>query len=206
MMAYKNVIFDIDGTMVDGFMASNKSLGNALKQVTGKDYDFETLSLHYGIPTSRFFELLGVEYNEQVEEIIFNEYRKVDNEAPLFENILELLTKLKEQNIRLGIVTSRHKGDWDEFLRYEIDHFFESHVIADDTKLHKPNPEPMFEILKRMNIKPEETIYIGDTSYDRDCANGASVKFGLAKWGTHDKELTGDYNLDSPLDILELVK
>lgn len=204
-MAFKNIIFDIDGTLVNGFNASNLAFKNALKQVTGTDYDEETLSLHFGIPIARFFELINVEYTKELEDVLNKEFDHHDKKTEIFPNIEQLLNTLKDNNIRLGIVTSRNKADWPNFEEYGLTKYFEQFVVADDTIYHKPHPEPMYKILQLMNLNKEETIYIGDTIYDQQCANSAGVKFGVAKWGARDKSLTGDYEFNDPLDILEII-
>ena len=39
-------------------------------------------------------------------------------------------------------------------------------VSANDVQHHKPHPEPVQTILKRMELSPEEALVVGDASYD----------------------------------------
>ncbi len=51
--------------------------------------------------------------------------------------------------------------------------------------------------------KNEETLFIGDTIYDMQCAQRAGVQFGLAVWGCrHTGNLRADYYFNAPADIL----
>ena len=52
----------------------------------------------------------------------------------------------------------------------------------------------------------QETIYIGDTLYDEQCAHAAGVDFALAAWGAHSREgIRADHHLESPGEVLKLV-
>jgi len=55
-------------------------------------------------------------------------------------------------------------------------------------------------------MKDEETVYIGDTKYDKECAAGAGIKFGLALWGAKSTEgIEPAYLLNSPEDIIKII-
>ena len=96
---------------------------------------------------------------------------------------------------RLGILSEDALARWDELARahadeYEaviaplgIDGFFSGMVLAEDAELHKPNPEPLLEYLRRTGAKPEKTIYVGDTEYDSVAARATGVSFVIADWG-----------------------
>jgi phosphoglycolate phosphatase-like HAD superfamily hydrolase len=54
--------------------------------------------------------------------------------------------------------------------------------------------------------KNSEIVYIGDTKYDKQCAEGAGVKFGLALWGAKSSEgFESSYILQAPCDILNII-
>ncbi len=49
-------------------------------------------------------------------------------------------------------------------------------------------------------------MYIGDSIYDMKCAEGAGVPRALALMGMRNpEEITADYRLSRPIDILGLV-
>ncbi|MGN1211421.1 MAG: HAD-IA family hydrolase, partial [Candidatus Cryptobacteroides sp.] len=60
--------------------------------------------------------------------------------------------------------------------------YFEVEICAEDTVLHKPHPEPALEFLRRTGALPEDTIFVGDTMHDFQCADGAGIPFLLADW------------------------
>ncbi|MHB8063560.1 MAG: HAD family hydrolase, partial [Ruminiclostridium sp.] len=124
-----------------------------------------------------------------------------------FDGIFEVIGSLKAKNIPMGIVTSRCKFeiDIDACLQGFISQF-NSVVCSDDTTLHKPNPDPLLKAIEKMNAKPSETLYIGDTVFDGRCAKSAGVKFALALWGSNNAEnIDADYYLKKPSDLLEII-
>lgn len=81
-------------------------------------------------------------------------------------------------------------------------------ILADDTKKHKPDPEPLLECIKRLNIDVEDAIYIGDAFSDYQASLNAHMDFGYAKWGSVSSQGIDnpDYVFATPLELLELVK
>ena len=79
-------------------------------------------------------------------------------------------------------------------------------ICAEDTLKHKPDPEPALEFLRRLNANPEDTVFIGDTRHDWQCANGAGLKFILADWRERGfQNIPADFracNASQMLDIL----
>ena len=117
---------------------------------------------------------------------------------------------------RLGILSDDALARWDELARahadeYEavitplgIDGFFSGMVLAEDAELHKPNPEPLHEYLRRTGAKPEKTIYVGDTEYDSVAARAAGVSFVIADWGAASYVESASYWVHTPAEV-ELV-
>ena len=55
--------------------------------------------------------------------------------------------------------------------------YFKADVAYEDTKKHKPFPEPLILAAKKLKVKPEETVYIGDSESDMKAAKAAGMKF-----------------------------
>ena len=84
-------------------------------------------------------------------------------------------------------------------------HTFDAVVTFNDTGERKPHPAPFKAILNKLNVKPEETLMIGDWA-ERDIlgAKNAGMKTAFAKYG--DTFNTQDHGADFELnDISELV-
>jgi HAD superfamily hydrolase (TIGR01662 family) len=74
----------------------------------------------------------------------------------------EALEKIQKKGLVMGVV-SNADGRVEEILeRLGIAKFFSIIIDSHIEKVEKPNPEIFIRALKRLNLKAEETIYIGD--------------------------------------------
>jgi HAD superfamily hydrolase (TIGR01509 family) len=84
----------------------------------------------------------------------------------------------------LGLVTS---GDRDRVHRQLRDlrlwDQFAARVCSGDTRLRKPHPAPLRLALRRMALRPSETVYVGDSPEDLQMARSAGVRAAIAVLG-----------------------
>ena len=61
--------------------------------------------------------------------------------------------------------------------------------------------------IEKLNLKPEEVIYIGDAQSDYEASKNAHIDFGLAKWGSvATQEIPATLVFKQPKDLLRLLK
>ncbi|HYE83055.1 MAG TPA: HAD family hydrolase [Clostridia bacterium] len=203
----KCVVFDVDGTLIDTGEAIISSLQKVLQEDLGQAYSEEELSFAFGIPGAVTLEKLGVDDIEDSIGKWINYLSDFKDSIKVFKGINDCLMKLKADDIKTGIVTSKTREEFDDsFVPMGLTGFFDYIVCADDTKRHKPHPDPLLKLLEMSGNNPEDIVYIGDTIYDKECAEGAGVKFGLALWGAKNIEgIDPAYLLHSPEDILKII-
>jgi len=204
---YKYVVFDVDGTMIDTEEAVIHSYQSVIFEKYGKYFSNEELLMGYGVPTPQTLAKFGFTDIDKAVEDYYKYFVEDLKTCSAFDGIFEVVNILKDKNVPMGIVTSRSKFeiDMDPCLQ-SIIHKFHSVVCSEDTILHKPNGEPLLKAMEKLNANPSETIYIGDTVFDRMCAKNAGVKFALALWGSNNaKNIHADYFLTKPEELLEIV-
>lgn len=203
---YKFVIFDIDGTLMDTEKAILCALQKLLKTEKNLSYKKEELQFVLGIPGQEALKLLNA---QDISDFSgkWNYYLKdYVSHIRIFPEIEKTLLKLHQAGIKTGIVTSKTKQEFaNDFTPFGLNHYFGYVVCADDTKLHKPNPEPLLKCLNMASEFPQNAIYIGDTIYDKQCADSANVDFALALWGAHNKAIEAKYRLSDPSEILNIL-
>ncbi|WP_425456199.1 HAD family hydrolase [Bacillus yapensis] len=202
------MIFDVDGTILDTEKAILKSLQKVLKE-EGRDFQLEDLRFALGIPGIETLKKLNVTDLERVHPKWSETVLEFSHEVSVFQDLENVIKALSESPVRTGIVTSKTKQELiDEFEPFGLSSFFEYTICASDTEKHKPHPEPLLVCLDGLNANPDESIYIGDSIYDMQCAKSAGVKFALALWGskTTEKFESADFVLKEPKDILDLIK
>ena len=203
----KHIIFDVDGTLIDTEQPVLLSLRDMLKTVTGTEYPLEELTFALGVPSEAALKKLSVEPAEPAVAIWEQTEMQYLHTVKVFPGIRELLHRLREQGCHLGIVTSRHREEYEAvFVPLGIADCFDTVILADDTQKHKPDPEPLLEYARVTGAKREEMTYIGDSPYDFACAAGAGIRFFLAGWGARQPVPVEDaFRAETPEALLRLL-
>ena len=203
----KNIIFDVDRTLVDSYGPELSTLNEALYLATGKRYSDEVMNQLTVLTTDEFFQSLDIHDQDTLKKV--NHYwGELLKKQPvvMFPDIPEMLTFLSEQNTFLGIVTSRTYEELEEISDLmKILPIFSSVITSDLVKQPKPNPESILTILERFQLDPKETVYVGDSKVDMLAAKSAGVLFAYASWDNHDDSITYDYLLNTPEDLKKLL-
>lgn len=206
-MKYKHIIFDIDGTMLDSAYADLTALQKVLSELQHRDYPISDLRFALGIPGEVALKQLGVKDVSMANQR-WNRYMKeLAHTMRLFEGIKELLLELKGRGIELGIITSKNRKEFQsDFTPFGLDAYFGTIITVEDSVAPKPSAEPMLAYLNKTGTHPQEVLYIGDTSYDKECATNAKVDFGVAAWGCCSAEqIHATHSFEAPGDILHIL-
>jgi HAD superfamily hydrolase (TIGR01549 family) len=204
---YKYLIFDIDGTLIDTEKAVIGSLQKLLKLETGIDYPANELSFVLGIPGADALKQLKIADVEETCQKWNNYLKEFYSHIRIFPDLEEIIKLLHGLKVKTGIVTSKTKQELiDDFYPFGLHDYFDYIVCADDTRKHKPDPEPIVRCLELAKASSAETIYIGDTSYDMQSAHNAGVDFALALWGTKTPNINATLKLSHPKEILSILE
>lgn len=206
------IIFDFDGTLVNTNDVVIDAWQHTYRHYLGCEKPKEHITKCFGEPLLITMEREFPDVDVAISAEVYRERQreKADELVRLFPQIEELLVGLKEKGFKMGIVTSRTREATLFYLdKFGIADYFDEVVTCDDTSKHKPDPEPVLLGLKKLNAKAEETLMIGDSHFDMQCANGAFVKTVLVGWRmTSDKEKMDqcqvDYHIENPMELLNI--
>lgn len=202
---YKHIVFDVDGTLIDTEYAVLHSLKDLLKEEYNRDYKIEELEFALGITGEAVIKQLEISDIERTVDLWNDKLNKYKESVCVFNGIEELL-KVLSQNHKLGIVTSKTKEEFEEEVtHFGLNKYFGVIICADDTEKHKPNPEPLLKYMELANAKNKETIYIGDSIYDMQCAKASKVDFAFAKWGNKRQNIEAKYTLSQPSELFNWI-
>ena len=163
---------------------------HAVKEVLGAEPPDELLMAAVGGP--------GLEAQmhalapDRVEELV-TVYRA--HNEPLHDELLccvgveDVLVRLKEEGRRLGLVTAKRRATVElAFNALPLRQFFETVVGGDETRGHKPDPEPLLLAAERMDVEPRDCAYVGDSPFDIRAAKAAEMFAVAVTWGgIHDR-------------------
>ena len=211
----KNVIFDFDGTLVDTNQVIIASWQHTYRTYLGHEVPVERITACFGEPllTTLAREFPGV--NPQEAAAVYRTFQNenADGMVNLFPGIRKLLETLKKEGYKIGIVTSRTRESAMRYLHmFAIASYFDDLVTSEDTRAHKPDPEPLLLGLKKLDARPEESLMVGDSPFDIRCANQAGVKSVLVDWRiTEDEnprvgEAAADFQIKEPIELLSILE
>jgi len=208
MAKINTVLFDFDGTIMDTCEVIISSWQHTFMTIEGKERPVSEILKTLGEPLDFTMRNLYPDFDTEEAVSIYRSYH-VENfgeRINLFPGMKELLATLKEKGYKIGLVTSRMTGTTMEGLeKYHIKEYFDVVITADDTKKHKPDPEPVYKALEKLGASPEESIMVGDTDYDILCAKNAGVKSVLVGWALAMPEEAPDHIIEKAEDLFEIL-
>jgi HAD superfamily hydrolase (TIGR01549 family) len=181
----KNVIFDLDGTLISSMKTAIKGILDSIESASGKKVDPELLPLGRTphmiirdfVPESQW--QVAFDYWEDFE---LNIYANIE----VFEGSAELLDFLKKENIFMAIYTGRDRLGTTRILEHKkwIPNYFNEDLLrcGDDPTGHKPSPYPIEDLCEKYSLNKLETLMVGDNQVDAAAAKAAGVIFGAALW------------------------
>lgn len=213
----KNVIFDLDGTLLDTIGDIKDAINDALKAANfpyrydkdgcrfligdGADNLVHRALKEMDNPTN--FEKLKKEYMPR-----YKEYQ--NRHTKPFDGVLESLKYLKNHNISLFICTNKP----DAYAQIIISKFFDPSLFNAVRGLRegeepKPNPAIVNYFVDSFRLDKKETLFVGDSITDLYTAKNSGLPLALCLWGY------GFYNeallkeakmvLAKPLDLEKII-
>ena len=195
-MSFKAVIFDLDGTLLDTLSDLGDSMNIVLERHGLPSHDLESYKYMIGDGVEFLVKRAlpeSITDDDSVKEFIVkyrSEYKKNwNNKTRPYDGIVELLEKLYSLGLQLAVLSNK-PHDSTELCVREFLPFNKFDIILG----HRPgkNPKPdaagAFEIAEKLNIPPDQILYLGDTSVDMKTAVAAGMYPVGVLWGFRTEE------------------
>ncbi len=193
---FKAVLFDLGGTLIKTLdvpkifrrileahevKVSSDKIAEA-HSANQKEFDVEEMV--------RFGQAFWVKWNLKILERLGIQSRKeflarkIDelwweySGLEVYPDVLETLTQLRIKEIKMGIVTNAFERDFKNILeKVDLADYFDVVVGVDACNKAKPDGEIFLYAVNRLNVRPEETIFVGDSvKHDYEGAKKAGLK------------------------------
>ncbi|MEO0098514.1 MAG: HAD-IA family hydrolase [candidate division WOR-3 bacterium] len=217
----KAVVFDLDNTLVDFMRMKEMAIDAACDAMIDAGLKMDKKVLKEKI--YKIYEEKGIEFQEVFNLLLERELGEIDYKilcsgivgyrrareftlVPYPHTEVTLLELLK-RGLKLAVISDAPKIQvWLRLCYLGFQNYFAAVVGFDDTGKRKPDPEPFLLLLKKLGVKAEETLMVGDWE-ERDIVGAKLVgmKTAFARYGDAfgTKKTGADYELN---DILELLK
>lgn len=168
----RNIIFDWSGTLVDDLPAVLKASNYVLTQSGRTAMSLEQFRAEFSLPFKKFYDRHTPEVPmPQLEAWFHQEFRQVQSSVIELPHARKFLEFCRAHKIRTFLLSTVH-GDY--FAT-------QCQVTGFDAFLDKPytdvwdKREKIHEILRENNLKPDETLFIGDMEHDIETARHGGI-------------------------------
>ena len=212
----KACIFDLDGTLADTL----ESMAYVANEIMQK-YGLKTL------PTDNFRYYSGEGADVLMQralkdagdkELIHYEegrrlYREMFAADPMYkvvpyEGMPETLKELKKRGIRLAVCSNKPHPAAVKVIAQLYGDDFDMVLGQSDAIRRKPAPDGPLMIAGKFGVRPEECMYVGDTSTDMKTGKAAGMFTVGALWGFRDREELNangaDLVAEHPTDLVKI--
>ena len=188
----QNILFDLDGTLIDHFSAIHRSVAYAQRQLGLPESDYATVRATVGgsvpITLGKLCGTAHVEaaipyFREHFAEIMYDDVEALPGSD-------WLLQELKAQGHKLAVFTNKYETHAKSILEH-LGLARNLHAIIGTDHGHgyrKPDPRFTMEALERMDCASEDALLIGDSPYDYAAAEAGCLPCYLVATGSHSAE------------------
>lgn len=212
----KACIFDLDGTLANTLESMSYTANLVLKKFSLKELPTENFKYYCGNGADMLVQrcLLAagdskLRYLEEAKTL----YRQLFAENSMYKvkpypGITELLDELGSRGIRLGVCSNKPHEATVEVISQLFGQRFDMVVGQQAGLAKKPAPDSPLLIAKKLGVKPEECLYIGDTGTDMQTGTAAKMHTVGVLWGFRTEEElleNGCQTLaEKPMDIIKI--
>ena len=182
------LIFDLDGTLASTVPLIFETWQYIFEKYENRKYSQSDLIGIFG--TNDEEKALMKFFPDRVEEAKadwLEYYTENHNKALLFPGIENLLIRLKNWKIPMGICTNKCSQTTEITVKaFGLDRFFPVIISASEVPSGKPRPDGIFKICKYHDVPPNRAWMIGDNRSDLLAARNSGALGISALWGALD--------------------
>lgn len=194
---YRAIIFDLDGTLINSLPYHFLAFKDLLLEHNIR-VDDKHLKKMIGMPTTVILKELKRKnkFRENVqdlrEERRYHYFKFIGMRNIVFPGVTATLKKLRF-NYKVAVATGSSKIVFMHSTGKDFQGLFDFVATINDVRKGKPYPEQFLYTAKRLRVKPEECLVVGDSIYDALAARRAGMDFIGVISGYNKKQTLLDY-------------
>lgn len=212
----KTLILDFDGTLADTRSLIVGTLTQAISHQGLIPPPLDECAATIGLPLDKTFSILTKGNRKLIESCIqsYEHFFAINNKPEAvkpFKGVISTLKRLHDEGMLLTIASSRGS----ESLRIMLKNMglvrcISTIISANDVTHCKPHPEAVLRILSATGHQAQETLVVGDTSFDILMGRSAQVHTCGVTYGNGSRESMieagAEYMLDDFGQLHEIIK
>jgi phosphoglycolate phosphatase len=201
----KLVVFDLDGTLIDGYAAIGDALTYAMTRLGLPAPDPARVRAMVGHGLERLLEqAAGPERAPEGVRLFRQRYPEVAVEkSHLLPGVLDVLHALEARGLALAVASNKPAA----FSRLILEakgaaRFFQAIEGPGPETPAKPDPAMLVSAMRRARADAAATLAVGDMEVDAEFARAAGCRVVLVPSGSRSREELEDVDADTLLDDL----
>ena len=215
-MAYKTILFDLDGTLLDTLEDLADAVNHILERHRCPQRTLDEVRLFVGNGLGMLMRrALPSQYSQMVSDLLAEELRtyytahsRIKTEA--YPGMRELLEELHTAGAKVAVVSNKADEAVEELCRCYFPGLVDAAVGETPGRRPKPAPDAVDLALERLGANRDGAVYVGDSQVDLDTARTAGLPCIAVTWGfraRQDLVKAGAETLaDTPAQLLELLR
>ncbi len=177
----RGLIFDCDGTLADTMPLHFLAWHESLRRV-GLQFDEDLFYSYAGQPTDYIISELSRDQGVEVDVsslTIEKEQAFLDRLADVkpIEPVVDFAKKFKGK-LPMGVGSGGLRDVVQQILGHlQVSELFSAVVGAEDTQLHKPEPDVFLEVARRLGVDPAACIVFEDADLGVEAARRAGMRY-----------------------------
>jgi phosphoglycolate phosphatase len=199
------VVFDLDGTLIDGYDAIGDALGYAMKRFGLESLPPEQVRVMVGHGIEKLLEkAVGPRQTDEGVRLFRERYPEVAvAKSRLMPDVPAVLAALARRALPMAVASNKPA----RFSRMILDAcgvggYFGAVAGPDDETPTKPNPTMLHRLMADRRADPSETLVVGDMEVDSEFARAAGCRVVLVPSGSRSREDLARVDADALLHSL----
>lgn len=190
---FRLLVFDWDGTIMDSAASIVACMRTSLQDLGFESPSDDRLRSTIGLGLDAVLhELLpatDVNLQQEVVERYRHHWQATFHSKPIpFDGVIDALETLQQQEYLMAVATGKGRTGLDRDLRQcNLERLFLTTRTVHECA-SKPAPQMLLEIMDELGCRADETLVIGDTTFDLDMARNADASSVAVLCGAHPEE------------------
>nr|MBR4279857.1 HAD family hydrolase [Clostridia bacterium] len=208
------VLFDLDGTLTNSLEDIADAMNRALRLHDLPEWPLDAYRYLVGDGAKKLAERAVRERQELALSVqreyqaYYEKHTRVKTRP--YDGVPEMLRALQDRGVLLAVFSNKPDAD----TKGVVSHFFpDVSFVAIRGQVEgvpvKPDPAGALMVAEQLGVKPDEMLYLGDTSTDMCCALNAGMHPVGVLWGFREeaelRSAGAGHIIEDPMGILPLL-
>jgi phosphoglycolate phosphatase len=214
--AVQAIIFDLDGTLVDSAEDLRAALNQLLGELALRPIETTEIKGMIGDGVLKLIErgLVAANGDPGQKEALLGRFLEIYQANPAtlthcYPGVIDTLEVLRRKDFRLAVVTNKPVFATNQILAaLSLAEFFPVVIGGDSLQKRKPDPAPLLEAARQLEVDVSQSLMVGDNIHDVEAAHAAAMRCIAVSYGYHHRpptEFNADHLIDRFDELLSLV-